>query len=85
MAVMNISLPQQLKDWVETQASSGRYANTSDFMRDLIRREQERQEKLAAMQFLVREGLESGPGGRTVGEIKEEARAQAAKVGGRGV
>jgi len=62
MATMNVSLPDLMKDWVEAQARSGRYANASDYVRDLIRRDQERTEKSAALQALITEGLESGPG-----------------------
>ena len=39
MGTMNISLPDPMKSWVEDQAKSGRYANSSDYMRDLIRRD----------------------------------------------
>ncbi len=60
MATMNVSLPEPMKAWVEAQARSGRYGNTSDYIRDLIRREQDRAAKIANMQRLVTEGLESG-------------------------
>ena len=40
MGTMNISLPDPMKSWVEDQAKSGRYANSSDYVRDLIRRDQ---------------------------------------------
>jgi len=62
VATMNVSLPDPMKAWVEAQAESGRYANASDYVRDLIRRDQERLEKTAALQALITEGLESGPG-----------------------
>lgn len=45
MATMNISLPDPLKLWVETQAKTGRYGNVSDYVRDVIRRDQEYQSK----------------------------------------
>lgn len=60
MATMNVSLPDRMKDWVEAQAATGRYANASDYVRDLIRKDQERTLKTAAMQKLVEEGLASG-------------------------
>jgi antitoxin ParD1/3/4 len=60
MATMNVSLPDRMKDWVEAQAATGRYANASDYVRDLIRRDQERALKTAAMQKLVEDGLASG-------------------------
>ena len=61
MATMNVSLPDKMKEWVEAQTADGRYGNLSDYIRDLIRKDQER---LAALEVLRREiqiGLDSGP------------------------
>lgn len=74
MSTMNISLPEVMKRWVEQQARSGRYGNSSDYVRELIRRDQERQTKIAHMQALVDEGLASGTGSRTMEELKAVAR-----------
>ncbi len=60
MATMNVSLPDAMKEWVEAQAKTGRYANASDYVRDLIRRDQDRAAKFAALQDKITEGLESG-------------------------
>ena len=60
MATMNVSLPDRMKAFVEAQVETGRYANASDYVRDLIRRDQDRAHKLAAMQALVDEGMASG-------------------------
>lgn len=60
MATMNVSLPDQMKDWVEAQTETGKYSNSSDYVRDLIRKDQERADKIKAMQKLVDEGLSSG-------------------------
>jgi antitoxin ParD1/3/4 len=61
MATMNISLPEQMKAWAERQADDGRFANVSDYMRDLIRRDQDRRQAISEIQALVDEGLASGP------------------------
>lgn len=74
MATMNVSLPDPMKDWVEAQARSGRYSNASDYVRDLIRKDQERREKILAMQQLVDDGLASGTGTRTMGQLREAAQ-----------
>ena len=58
---MNISLPEQMKAYAEAQTRDGRYANVSDYMRDLIRKDQERRQAIAEIQALVDEGLASGP------------------------
>ena len=60
MATMNVSLPDRMKDWVEAQAKTGRYSNASDYVRDLIRRDQVRNDKIAAMQSFVDAGFQSG-------------------------
>ncbi|WP_333473778.1 ribbon-helix-helix domain-containing protein [Sphingomonas radiodurans] len=52
MATMNISLPEEMKLWVEAQAATARYGNSGDVVRDLIRREQIRADKIANMQRL---------------------------------
>jgi antitoxin ParD1/3/4 len=74
MATMNVSLPDPMKVWVERQSAAGAYANSSDYVRDLIRRDQARAEAIARMQALVDEGLASGEGTRTMAQIKAEAR-----------
>ncbi|MCB1516930.1 MAG: type II toxin-antitoxin system ParD family antitoxin [Hyphomicrobiaceae bacterium] len=75
MATMNVSLPDPMKDWVESRTASGRYSNSSDYVRDLIRKDQEREQKIAAMQALVNEGLGSGSGNRTMDELLQVAKA----------
>ncbi len=80
MATMNVSLPDPMKQWVESRAETGRYANASDYVRDLIRKDQERSDKTAAMQRFVDEGLESGTGRRSKDSLFEEARARIAAV-----
>jgi antitoxin ParD1/3/4 len=77
MATMNVSLPDPMKEWVEAQAQTGRYSNASDYVRDLIRRDQERVSKLAELQRLITEGLESGISDRSIGDVLEAARKQA--------
>lgn len=57
-----------MKEWVESRAETGRYANASDYVRDLIRKDQERSDKIAAMQRFVDEGLESGTGLKIEGQ-----------------
>jgi antitoxin ParD1/3/4 len=60
MTTMNISLPETLKDFVDTQVQERGYSTSSEYVRDLIRNDQVKQgeQRLAA---LMLEGLESGP------------------------
>jgi antitoxin ParD1/3/4 len=61
MATMNVSLPDQMKDWVESRTETASFSNTSDYVRHLIRRDQEREQAIAELQAEVDKGLESGP------------------------
>lgn len=49
MTTMNVSLPEGLKAFVDAQAERGGYGSTSEFVRDLIRREQDRQQLRALL------------------------------------
>jgi len=74
MATMNVSLPNEMKTWVEFQAqNSGRYTNTSDYVRDLIRKDQDASIKIQQMQAMVTKGLESGVGSRSMEELAKVA------------
>jgi antitoxin ParD1/3/4 len=75
VATMNVSLPDPMKEWVEAQARTGRYSNASDYVRDLIRRDQERGDRICRMQKLLTEGLESGVSSETMDDIAAAARA----------
>ena len=78
MATMNVSLPDGMKLWVESHARSGRYSNSSDYVRDLIRRDQEREAIIANMQQQVSEGIDSGAGNHSMDELREIARQRIA-------
>ena len=78
MQTMNISLPDQLKDFVDEQVGSGRDSSVSEYVRELIRDDERRkaQEKLEA---LLMEGIQSGkPTGMTRRDW-EDVRRQAMK------
>lgn len=77
MASMNVSLPGQMRDWVEKQTKTGRYDNASEYVRDLIRHDQDRASKVAAMQKLVDEAMVSGDSDKSLSEIRKIARAKA--------
>ena len=74
MATMNISLPDQMKQWVEEQVATGRYANASDYMRDLIRRDADRSAAIAELQAEIDKGSAGGMSDRPIEDVFAEAR-----------
>lgn len=82
MATMNVSLPAAMKDWVEGRTETGRYSNSSDYVRDLIRRDQEREARIKAMQTLIDEAIEGGESDLSVEEIFDSIRQRARENAG---
>ena len=60
MATMNVSLPDPMKTWVEARLKEGSFSNTSDYVRHLIRRDQERVQAIKSLQQAIDEGVKSG-------------------------
>jgi antitoxin ParD1/3/4 len=38
MATLNVSLPDEMRTWIDEQVKTGKFANASDYIRDLVRR-----------------------------------------------
>ena len=78
MQTMNISLPDQLKEFVEGQVGSGRYSSVSEYVRDLIRDDESRKarEKLEA---LLVEGIQSGEASEMTRQDWSDIRTEAVK------
>ncbi len=77
MATMNVSLPDPMKAWVEAQVQGGQYGNVSDYVRDLIRRDQQSREQTKTLQAAITKGLDSGISDRSMQDIVKEARQRA--------
>ncbi len=73
---MSFALPEALREYVDQRVRSGQYGNTSEYLRELIRRDQEEQAK-KRLRELIEEGLGSGPGRaltqRRTAQLKKQA------------
>lgn len=58
MSTMNVSLPEELRAYVDAQVEGGRYGSTSEYVRELIRHDQDRQH----LRSLLEDGARSTPG-----------------------
>lgn len=54
MATLNISMPDEMRAFIEARISTGEYQSASDYLRDLIRHDREETE------LLLVDGIESG-------------------------
>lgn len=76
MTSMNISLPEQLKEYVEERTRSG-YSTPSEYVRELIREDQKRRAR-ERLDCLLLEGLNSGDPVPANAEFWTELKREAA-------
>ena len=76
MATLNISIPDEMRAWIDSQVDSGRYANASDYVRDLIRENLTRHDliKLALL-----EGEKSGESSLSIQDIIQSEQSSLSK------
>jgi antitoxin ParD1/3/4 len=55
-----VTLTKQQDDWIKSQIESGHFGNDSEYIRDLIRRDQQAKEHLATLRQALIEGESSG-------------------------
>jgi len=76
MATMTISLPDPMKDWIETRIKQGEYASASDYVRDLVRRDRGQMERpeltIEDLRRIVDESRLSGVSNKTFDDIIAE-------------
>jgi antitoxin ParD1/3/4 len=76
MATMNVSLPDLMKEWVEEQIKTGHYSNASDYVRDLIRRDQEYHDRRETLVKALITGENSGMSDRSLEDIWQSVKAR---------
>ena len=72
MGTMNVSLPDALKEFVEGQVTERGYGTSSEYVRELIRRDRDRQ----SLRALVLEGARSAPSGPADAAWFEDLRSR---------
>lgn len=78
MAQVNVSLPDDLGDWAQSRVTPGGFADASDYVRDVVRRDRAYEEKLTLLQTAIDEGRASPISERTIEDIITEGRRRRA-------
>ncbi len=71
-----ITLTEKQDEWIKGQIAQGDFINDSEYLRDLIRRDQEQNTRLRALKAAIQEGMNSGVSNKTVNDIMEEIEAR---------
>ena len=56
---MSFALPESMRAYIDERVQSGQYGNTSEYLRDLIRKDQQNESR-QRLRSLIAAGLESG-------------------------
>lgn len=76
---MSFALPESMRDYIDERVRSGNYGNTSEYLRDLIRRDQHEQ-AAQRLRALIADGLASGEGRLLDEEAIAELRQRAVQT-----
>jgi antitoxin ParD1/3/4 len=77
MAQLNLSIPPALKSWIDHRVAEGRYSSASDYMRDLVRRDQESEpDDIEWVKAMLAEGEASGIIDKDPRDVLEEIIAE---------
>ena len=71
---ISFALPESMREYIAIRVAAGNYGDTSEYIRDLVRRNQEEQAK-KRLRDLIEEGLASGPSRRRTEADEKELLA----------
>lgn len=72
---MSFALPESLRSYIDDRVKQGNYGNTSEYLRELVRRDQTEQDD-KQFRDLIAEGLGSGPGREYTAEVAAELKSR---------
>lgn len=72
----SITLTEQQAQWIKFQLEKGDFTNESEYIRDLLRRDQSQHQKLLELKAAIDEGLNSGVSDRSVEDIMNDVEAK---------
>lgn len=75
MPRITFSIPDQMSDFINTQIETGKYDNVSEYLRDLIRHDQERKESAQAkLRAMLITAEQSGISNSTIDDVKQRVQ-----------
>ena len=69
-----ITVTEQQNSWIKSQVDSGQYGNDSEYLRELIRNDQEYKHKIELLRYALIEGEKSGISKRSMTDILNDAK-----------
>lgn len=67
-----ITFTEKQDKWIKSRITSGEFTNDSEYIRDLVRRDQRKNAKFSTLKAAITEGMESGVSDKSVPDIMKE-------------
>lgn len=77
----SITFTDKLTAWMQSLVEAGEYANESEYVRDLIRKDRDKNLRYQQLKMAIDEGLNSGVSDRDVNEIMKTVETRLRKDG----
>lgn len=74
ISTMNVSLPDELRSFVDAQVNEGKYGSTSEYVRELIRRDHDRRQLRAALLEGARTPVTANADAAYFASLRDQAR-----------
>lgn len=72
----SITLTDQQDQWIKKQIEEGYFTNDSEYIRDLVRKDQAQKDPLHQLRTAIQEGMDSGVSKRSVSDIMKSVEAK---------
>jgi antitoxin ParD1/3/4 len=76
-----ITFTEQQDQWIKAKIAAGQFTNDSEYIRDLVRRDQEKNAEIEAIRAALIEGEQSGMSTRAPNDIRKAVQKRMRKNG----
>ncbi len=67
-----ITCTEQQHNWIKLKIKSGNFKNDSEYIRDLVRKDQAQNEKLLELKMAIDDGLNSGVSNKSISDLIDD-------------
>lgn len=71
-----VTFTEQQDNWIKAQIEAGEFTNDSEYLRNLVRQDQAKNNDFISLKMKLRQGLNSGISTKTLPEIMKEVEAR---------
>lgn len=71
-----ITFTQKQDKWIKSRIEAGEFTNDSEYVRDLVRRDEAKNARFSALKDAITEGMESGISNKSIPDIMKEVETR---------